>query len=163
MTSTQERSRSPLDRVLLGLAGLVMFLMMALTFIDVVGRYLVRSPVPGTFEMIQFLLPWLIFSVLPVITKEETHITVTVLDGVVSERVRWIQGLVIQIVSGAVIGLVSVALWRQGTALTAGGYISGYLEWPLGPVAYALSALCFLTLLVQLGKIGTALMTWQKR
>lgn len=169
MTPAPDRSRSWLDRLLLGLAGTVMFLMMALTFTDVVGRYLVRSPVPGTFEMVQFLLPWLIFSVLPVITKDETHITVTVLDSAISERGRRIQTLAIQVLSAAVVGLVCVALWRQGTSLSAGRYVSGYLEWPLGPMAYALSALCFLTLLVQLGQIGLTFRafltpaTWQKR
>ena len=160
MTTVPEASRSLPDRVLLGLASVVMFLMMALTFVDVLGRYLVRFPVPGTFEMIQFLLPWLVLAVLPVITKNETHITVSVLDGVFSDRVRRIQRLAIQIFSAAVIVLVCVALWRQGSALSAGRYVSGYMAWPLAPMAYAMSTLCFLTLLAQLAKIR---MAWRKR
>ena len=160
MTPSPDRVRSPLDRLLLGLAGVVMFLIMALTFVDVVGRYVVRSPIPGAFEMIQFLLPWLIFSVLPVITKDDTHITVTLLDDVIAARLRWFQHLAVHVASAGVIALVCVALWRQGAALTAGRYVSGYLEWPIGSVAYAMSGLCFLTLLVQLGQIGAA---WQKR
>ena len=153
MSTSQPPSRSALDRALLGVAGVVMFLMMALTFIDVLGRYLMRSPVPGTFEMIQFLLPWLIFTVFPVITKNETHITVSALDSVIPEGLGRIQRVAIQVVSAAVIALVGWALWRQGAALDDGRYVSGYLEWPIAPTAYAMSMLCFLTLLVQLARI----------
>ena len=80
---TDSHPEALLDRLLLGVAAFVMFMMMALTFTDVLGRYLLRSPLPGAFEMIQFLMPFVIFTVLPVITKEDGHITVTVLDGLV--------------------------------------------------------------------------------
>ena len=144
---------APLDRLLLGIAAFVMFMMTALTFTDVLGRYLLRSPLPGAFEMIQFLMPFLIFTVLPVITKEGGHITVTVLDGLVPPRVQWAQTLVVQASSAAAIALVSWCLWAQGQSLTEEHYVSGYLEWPIGPVAHGMSILCCATLLVQLVKL----------
>ena len=148
------RPEALLDRLLLGIAAFVMFMMMALTFTDVLGRYLFRSPLPGAFEMIQFLMPFVIFTVLPVITKEDGHITVTVLDGLVPPRGQWTQTLVVQASSAAAITLISWCLWAQGRSLTEGRYVSGYLEWPIGPVAYGMSILCFTTLLVQLIKLS---------
>ena len=68
-----------LDQTLLSISAFVMFVMMALTFIDVLGRYIFAAPLPGAFEMIQFLMPFLIFAVLPILTKEDSHITVTFL------------------------------------------------------------------------------------
>ena len=146
-------SDSGLDRVLLGIAAFVMFMMMALTFIDVLGRYLLRSPLPGAFEMIQFLMPFLIFTVLPVISKEDGHITVTLLDSFVPPHVQWAQKLIVQTGSVAAIALVGWCLWRQGQSLNEGRYVSGYLEWPIGPVAYGMSFLCFVTLMVQSTKL----------
>ena len=99
-------SDSGLDRVLLGIAAFVMFMMMALPFIDVLGRNLLRAPLPGAFEMIQFLMPFLIFTVLPVISKEDGHITVTVLDSFVPPHVQWAQKLIVQTGSVAAIAQV---------------------------------------------------------
>ena len=146
-------SDSGLNRVLLGIAAFVMFMMMSLTFIDVLGRYLLRSPIPGAFELIQFMMPFLIFTVLPVISKEDGHITVTVLDSFVPPHVQWAQKLIVQTGSIAAIALVGWCLWHQGQSLNEGRYISGYLEWPIGPVAHGMSILCFATLLVQLVKL----------
>ena len=146
-------SDSGLDRVLLGIAAFVMFMMMSLTFIDVLGRYLLRSPIPGAFELIQFMMPFLIFTVLPVISKEDGHITVTVLDSFVPTYMQWAQKLFIQAGSMAAIALVGWCLWHQGQSLNEGRYVSGYLEWPIGPVAHGMSFLCFITLMVQSTKL----------
>jgi TRAP-type C4-dicarboxylate transport system permease small subunit len=142
-----------LDQTLLSISAFVMFVMMALTFIDVLGRYIFAAPLPGAFEMIQFLMPFLIFSVLPILTKEDSHIMVTVLDSILSPRVRWIQALFVQTASGVAVGFICWCLWEQGQKLNEGLYISGYLGWPIGPVAYAMAALCFITLLVQIVKL----------
>lgn len=147
------RLEALLDQTLLGISAFVMFVMMALTFIDVLGRYIFAAPLPGAFEMIQFLMPFLIFAVLPILTKEDSHITVTVLDSILSPRVRWMQALVVQAASGVAVGFVCWCLWEQGQKLNAGLYVSGYLGWPIGPVAYAMALLCFITLLVQIVKL----------
>ena len=147
------RLEALLDQTRLRISAFVMFVMMALTFIDVLGRYIFAAPLPGAFEMIQFLMPFLIFAVLPILTKEDSHITVTVLDSILSPRVRWIQALVVQTASGVAVGFVCWCLWEQGQKLNAGLYVSGYLGWPIGPVAYAMALLCCITLLVQIVKL----------
>jgi len=78
---------------------------------------------------------------------------VTVLDSILSPRVRWMQALVVQVASGVAVGFVCWSLWEQGQKLNEGLYVSGYLGWPIGPVAYAMAALCFITLLVQIVKL----------
>jgi hypothetical protein len=61
-----------LRRGLGGLASALLFFMMALTFVDVVGRYLFNTPVYGGFEMTEVALATLIFAGLPLVTASVT-------------------------------------------------------------------------------------------
>ena len=51
----------PLE-ILKWIVSLLLFLMMAITFVDVIGRYLFNAPIFGAAEMIQFLLAGTVFS-----------------------------------------------------------------------------------------------------
>ena len=54
------------------MVALFLFAMAALTFVDVIGRYVFSAPVPGTFESVGLLLGLVTFAALPLI-KFETH------------------------------------------------------------------------------------------
>ena len=56
------RSLHQLNQLLKVLAGTLMFSLMALTFIDVVGRYAFNRPIPSASEVIEMTLALLIFS-----------------------------------------------------------------------------------------------------
>ncbi|SVB94388.1 uncharacterized protein METZ01_LOCUS247242, partial [marine metagenome] len=45
-----------LDKVLGFLAALVLMLLMIITFIDVLGRYLFSAPLPGAFELTEIMM-----------------------------------------------------------------------------------------------------------
>ena len=44
------------NRVLAGISNIVLFAMMVLTFVDVWARYGFNAPIPGGFEITEFLL-----------------------------------------------------------------------------------------------------------
>ena len=50
------------------LASVVLFLLMLITCIDVVGRYLFASPLPGATELTEVGLAIMVFAAIPVIT-----------------------------------------------------------------------------------------------
>ena len=58
----------------------VIFIMMVLTFIDVIGRYAFHKPIFGGTEVISALLALKIFSGLSVINARDDHITVELID-----------------------------------------------------------------------------------
>ena len=136
------------EAFLMVIVGTTIFLMMAITFVDVVGRYGFNAPVPGGFELIEFLMPLSIFAGLPIITRRRTHIVVSILDRWFRGRIGDVRRLVVDIGSLAVVAFVAERLWSQGDGLAEAQIESGYLEWPVAPAAYAISVLSCVTCVV---------------
>jgi TRAP-type C4-dicarboxylate transport system permease small subunit len=142
-----------LDRALLVIVAAIMFAMMALTFVDVFARYLFASPIPGAFEIIQFMMALVIFCALPVVTRKEAHITVGLFEAFMVSRIGWVRRLGVLLFSAAVIALIAFQMWRQGDQLREGQHITGFLEVPIAPIAYAMSVLSWITLVIVAGMI----------
>lgn len=62
--------------ILAYLGAFSLFVMMLLTAVDVVGRYVFNSPITGTFELTKFLVLILIFSFLANTQAHKMHVTV---------------------------------------------------------------------------------------
>ena len=141
-----------LKRALASVSAIFLFVMMVLTVVDVGGRYLVNRPLPGSFEIMQFLLALLVFSALPIVTHDRGHITVSLFDGFFRGGMRRLQQFVIFLVSAIALAIITQRMWQQGNILDETGAITGFLLWPIAPVAYAMSVLggiaCFLMLLL---------------
>jgi TRAP-type C4-dicarboxylate transport system permease small subunit len=142
-----------LDRILLVIVATIMFAMMALTFVDVFARYLFAAPIPGAFEIIQFMMALVIFCALPVVTRKEVHITVSLFEGLMKGRIGWVRRLGVLLFSALVVTLLAYQMWRQGDQLREGQHITGFLEAPIAPIAYAMSVLSWITLVVLAGMI----------
>lgn len=69
------------DRVLQGIAGVGLLAMMAVTCVDVVGRYFVGRPIPGAFEITELLLVAVIFCGLPLASSDAAQVEVDLLAG----------------------------------------------------------------------------------
>lgn len=65
-----------------------LFLMMCLTVVDVVGRYLFNSPILGAFEITSFLVSILIFSFLGYAQSQKSHVTVDILVNIFPSKVQ---------------------------------------------------------------------------
>ena len=118
----------------------VLFFMMALTVVDVFGRYFLSKPVPGSFEMMEFSLAILVFSAMPLVTWDRSHITVTLFDSLFRGAARSVQQVLVLGVSTLAMGIICWRLVDQGNRLDSTGAITGYLEWPIAPVAYFMAA-----------------------
>lgn len=139
-----------LTRVLSALAGFCLFAMMALTFADVLGRYVFLAPISGAFEIVEFLLALVIFSGLPLVTIDSSHITVSIFDKLFRPHALWIKKLVISFASAAAVAFIAHELWRQATDMVASQTITGVLEVDLAPVVFAMAALAAATCVVEL-------------
>ena len=136
------------ELLLMAVVGTTVFLMMAITFVDVIGRYGFNAPIPGGFELIEFLMPLCIFAGLPIITRRRTHIVVGILDRWFRGRIGEVRRLVVDAGSFGVVAFIAERLWSQGSGLAEARIESGYLEWPVAPAAYAISGLGMVTCLV---------------
>ena len=137
-----------LDKCLMMIIAVVMFSMMAVTFIDVTGRYVFNTPIPGGFELIQFLMPLAMFGALPVITRLEEHIVISVLEGVLGSRGVWIQRFLVLIGCAVVNTGISYVMWLQGVEFIESQQMSGFLEWSFAPPAFIISGLSAVTVVI---------------
>jgi TRAP-type C4-dicarboxylate transport system permease small subunit len=141
-------------RVLTALVSIIMFSMMILTTADVFGRAVLNTPIKGSFEIITFLLAALIFSSLPLITWDEKHITVSLIEQWIRGPSRRISRVLILTVCTIVVAGITYRMWVQGDLMAEGQHITGFLEWPIAPIAYFMAVLSGFSTLVLM------LLTW---
>lgn len=132
-------------------ACVVLFAMMALTFVDVLGRYLLNRPLPGAYEMIAFMMPLMIFAALPVVCYNEDHVTVDLLEGFTPRSWRRWQGGAVGLLGAIVLGVLAWRLFVQAVDNGRNDEVSTEHLWPLSIFGYfmaAMSVLACVTLLV---------------
>jgi TRAP-type C4-dicarboxylate transport system permease small subunit len=129
------------QRILAPIAALALFLMMALTIVEVVGRYFLALPVTGGEEIKAFLLGFTVFAALPLVTAAERHIAVRSLANLLRGRAARVQHAVVR--AGAVLGLAFIAalVFDQARALDAAGTLTDFLDLPMAPAIYAFAVL----------------------
>jgi TRAP-type C4-dicarboxylate transport system permease small subunit len=137
--------------VLSAFACLVLFVMMSVTFVDVLGRYLFNRPLPGAYELIAFMMPLMIFAILPRVCYREDHVTVDLLDGFAPSSWRRWQASAVSLVGAAVIGVLAWRLFVQAVDNGRNDEVSTEHLWPLSIFGYfmaAMSVLACVSLLV---------------
>ncbi|GHD64106.1 hypothetical protein GCM10017083_55440 [Thalassobaculum fulvum] len=122
-------------------ASVLLFAMMLVTFVDVVGRYLFASPLPGAFELTEVLLGLIVFAGLPIVTWRSEHVTVDLLTVRLPAPTR---RLLVRVAALATALVLAMLAWRLSTTasdLLGYGDATVFLGIPLGPVAGAMAAL----------------------
>lgn len=157
-TRTQGRSwlargEGVLNTLLSATAAIVMFLMMALTLVDVLGRYLFSMPVTGAFEVTELMLAAVIFLGLPLVTAEGGHIAVDILDSALSDRVLAVQYWVIGVINVLAFGIFSWMLWEHAFKVLRYEDTTAVLQIPYAWLAFLMAitaSASTLILLIQL-------------
>lgn len=135
--------------------AVTLFLMMWITFIDVIGRYVFNYPLQGAYEITELSLAVLVFGGLPLVTARQEHVATPLFD-------HFLRGLALRLKSLAVdlAGLVacSVLAWRlwvqAGTAASLQTQTQ-VLHIDMAPFVYFMaitSAISALTLLLRVGR-----------
>ena len=155
MTTASANSGKAADRVVLWttrtlsvLAALLLFSMMVLTFVDVWGRYIFNSPVPGGFEMTELMLATLIFAGLPLVTIGGEHITVDLLEFSVSRALERFRDGLISLACAFMMGVLSQRMWLKAREQLDYGDETAVLHIPVYPVTFFMCFTAALTCLV---------------
>ena len=139
-----------LTRILSSIAGFCLFAMMAMTFADVLGRYVFAAPISGAFEIVEFLLALVIFSGLPLVALDDAHINVSIFDKLFAPHALRIKKLILSIASAGAVGFIADRLWAQASEMVKSQTITGVLEVDLAPIVFAMAALAAATCVVEL-------------
>jgi TRAP-type C4-dicarboxylate transport system permease small subunit len=127
--------------------------MMALTFVDVVARYLLNRPIRGGFEITELALLVLIFAGLPLVSHADEHVTMDFIDRILPRRLgdAWMR--VIHAACAAILFFLSWQIWIKASRIASYGDTTDVLLITVGPFVYFMAAMILLTALVHVLKI----------
>ncbi len=131
----------------------VLFLMMMITAVDVVGRYLFNAPLNGGFEITEMLLAALIYCGLPLVSQRREHIVIDTFDSFMAPYVKRALDVIAEIVCSATLGGIGYLIFRRAVRVAEYGDTTNVLKLPLAPVAYLMGAMIVVAALIHLSLI----------
>ncbi|HEY5322985.1 MAG TPA: TRAP transporter small permease [Caldimonas sp.] len=131
----------------------VLFLMMAITAIDVTGRYVFNKPLPGGFEMTELLLAALIYCGLPLVSWRREHIVIDTFDRYFSPRLKRALDVVAEVICAATLSGVGYLIFRRAARVAEYGDTTNVLKLPLAPIVYLMGAMIVVAALIHLSLI----------
>jgi TRAP-type C4-dicarboxylate transport system permease small subunit len=132
------------------IAATALFAIMALTLVDVGGRKLISTSVPGSLELTELLMVAVIFAGLPLVSLRGEHVVFDSLDPWLAPWLRRMQELLVDLLCAALLGGVAWLMWVKAGQMAQYGDTTAQLKIAQGPFVYLMSGLCGLTALVHL-------------
>ncbi len=121
----------------LGLAcACVLLIMMSITGMDVVARYVFNAPIAGAFELVEILMVVLVYMALPLAILSNAHVEVELWEPKSRRAKRFV--LVLGAASAmAVFAVFSIELYEHAQKFTKRETVTNSIAFPLKYVAYA--------------------------
>mgnify|MGYP002818287070 CR=1 FL=1 len=127
------------------LVALFIGLMLLVGSADVVLRYLFNAPLPWGLAVVGLLLGLTVFCGLPIISKDEEHITVGLLDRWISGRTKLIQAFLVHVISIAATLFIAERMYSYGTISLEDRTQHMMIDIPIWPFAYIFAALALIS------------------
>jgi TRAP-type C4-dicarboxylate transport system permease small subunit len=127
------------------LAGLALFGIMVLTFLDVGGRKLLDHSITGSLEMTELLMVVVIFGALPLVSERGEHVVFDSLDGFLPSTVQKIQRTLVHLLCGVALIALGWLMWQTGQEFTSTGETTAQLKILKSPFIYGMGVLCAFT------------------
>ena len=145
--------RAWLESALSLTSGTVLFLMMMITAVDVIGRYVFNRPLAGGFEITEMLLAALIYCGLPLVSQRREHIVIDTFDPLMSARVKRALDVLAEVLCSLTLGGIGYLIFRRAVRVAEYGDTTSVLKWPLAPVAYLMGTMIVIAGLIHLSLI----------
>lgn len=110
--------------------------MVALTFLDVVGRRLIGKPIYGANDITEHLMALVVFAGLPLVTAAGAHLTVDLLDKLVSRPWMAPWRAFIAVLTAVVFGLIAWLFVKHGLNASKILEVSQALRIPRAPLYF---------------------------
>jgi TRAP-type C4-dicarboxylate transport system permease small subunit len=134
-------------------ASTILLVMMLLTFVDVVLRYLFNRPMAGAFETTELLLLVLIFAGLPLVTYADEHALMDFIDRLLGPRGTRALERTVQVLCAAVMFLLAWLVWLKADRIWGYRDATDVLRIVYGPFVYFMAIAIGLTGLIHLYKV----------
>lgn len=130
-----------LARLLVWVSAAMATVMMLTIFVNVVMRYVFRSPPRGAFEIIEITMGLLVFFALPLMIRQSGNIRVTILFDRFAEPVRRWATFTTELLGTAICGFIAWRMWIYGERILRYGEVTMELRIPRGAIAQSMSVL----------------------
>jgi len=137
--------------------SLCLLVMVAVTVVDVAGRYFFNAPLSGGYEISEILMGMTVFASLPLASRAENHLAIGLLTDRLSGGARRWHRIMVLAISVAALAYIG---WRMGVQtgiMFNSKATSGSLRLPLWPVAGIMAVLGWLSCAVTAVLLGRAL------
>ncbi len=131
-----------------GLACLALLGIMAITFVDVVGRYFFNAPITFAVELIQLGMGLLVLFGLATTTLQRGHIAVDIIENLVPESIAKLFAAIAALCGLTFIGLLAWRLWDRSFKFMDDGLATDVLFLPVWPVVVLMSVAASLAAIV---------------
>ena len=133
------------------LAGIALFAIMVLTFLDVGGRKLLDNSITGSLELTELLMVVVIFGALPLVSERGEHVVFDSLDPYLPPFLKKIQRALVHLLCAVALIALGWLMWQTGTDFLGTGETTAQLKILKAPFIYGMGVLCALTGVVHLG------------
>ena len=154
MIALLRRTERLVDQISLfaaNMAALVLLLLVALTCVDVIGRYLFNSPLVGAVELVETCMGAITFFSFPLMFMRHEHIVVDLIPHVQRGWLGWILSLIFLVVTVIVAWWLGDRVWDYALRAWEDGDITEYLSIPrypmVGFITAAIYAAAFISVL----------------
>jgi TRAP-type C4-dicarboxylate transport system permease small subunit len=133
------------ERRLEDLVALLVFGLMAITAVDVAGRYLLNAPLRGGYELIELGMGLAVFAALPGLTARDGHVAMDLVDQVSRGLFDRVRRTAVRLVSAVAVGAIAWRLWEVGVRSAEYGDTTLLLRLPVAPFAFVMAGLAAAT------------------
>jgi TRAP-type C4-dicarboxylate transport system permease small subunit len=132
------KSLDKFSGLLKAIGAIAIVLMMMLTVVDVIGRYL-KHPIFGSVELVGFLAAIIVATALPYTHKVDGHVGVEILVRLLSKRKQIIIDIITQTISLVLFSLVTWQMFLYAEELKRTGEVSMNLQFEIHYIAYLIT------------------------
>jgi len=140
-----QTAQARLYRYLEHLVALEMFLLMVTVAVDVMGRYLLNKPLPAGYELIQVQMGIVAFTALPLLSRQNDHIALGLLDHLFTGIAGRVQSFVVNLFSAMAMGFLAWRIGAYARQLGAMDERTPVLGFPFAPLGHFMSAMAWIS------------------
>lgn len=127
------------------IAAITLFGLMALTCVDVFGRYLFNNSLNGATELTEVGLAIMVFAEMPVVTWRGGHVVVDILDNWLSHAAIKVLGLLSALLISTALYFLGVRIFELAARSLKRGVVTEYLGMPTGYIVQYIALMSWVT------------------
>ncbi|MDD9882965.1 MAG: TRAP transporter small permease [Gammaproteobacteria bacterium] len=134
-----------ISQTLSATAALLLLLLMFITVVDVIGRYVFNQPLAGSSELTEICLSMIIFAAFPLLCRNNDHIAVDLLENRFSARFKRLRDRVVQVVVSVCLLTLTYGLFLLGMRARRDVLVTEILELPNAVFLFVMAFLLLLS------------------